>query len=211
VKVITVFDWIMKITWRISFLDHPVDFSDCFLKFPTGLLSTNTLSVNGYEKFAISSNCMRVTKKRCTNWNTVMTANISDRWYAICWVSLSVSVSDQTLITTDVWLCCVCCDVLGLSTQQQRISFSEHVSVINDDEQASAPTTAERDDLSYIDDDRNQYGDLLLVTSLKRWDYPVFELSDVCPDTLLSRVSLADLLHEDKTTANLAIGSIAAN
>ena len=63
--------------------------------------------------------------------------------------------------------------------------------MINDDEQPSAltSTTVEHDDLSYIDDDRNQYGDLLLMTSMKRWDYPVFELCDRCPDTLLSRVS----------------------
>jgi len=66
--------------------------------------------------------------------------------------------------------------------------------VINDREQASAPTTATggHDDLSYIDEDRNQYGDLLQMTSLKRWDYPVFELCDRCPDTLLSRVCLAE-------------------
>jgi len=44
------------------------------------------------------------------------------------------------------------------------------------------------DDLSYVDDDLDQYGDLLTMTSLRRWDYPVFELSDRCPDTLLSRV-----------------------
>jgi len=68
------------------------------------------------------------------------------------------------------------------------------VSVINDDdEDPFAPTSsaAELDDLSYIDDDRNQYGDLLLMTSMKRWDYPVFELCDRCPDTLLSRVRSA--------------------
>jgi len=82
--------------------------------------------------------------------------------------------------------------VSGVSTQQhQRISFSDHVSVINDDDQESSvpPTAAEHDDLSYVDEDRNQYGDLLLITSITRWDYPVFELSDRCPDTLLSRVS----------------------
>jgi len=72
------------------------------------------------------------------------------------------------------------------------------VSVINDDDkESSALTTAEHDDLSYIDEDRNQYGDLLLITSITRWDYPVFELSDRCPDTLLSRVSF----HSNNTTA----------
>ena len=44
------------------------------------------------------------------------------------------------------------------------------------------------DDLSYIDDDRGQYSDLLTLAALRRWDFPVFELSDRCPDTLLSRV-----------------------
>jgi len=81
--------------------------------------------------------------------------------------------------------------LLGLSPQQQQhISFSDHVSVINDSS-VSAPAPP-LDDLSYIDDDRNQYGDLLLMSTLKRWDFPVFELSDVCPDTLLSRVSIGE-------------------
>jgi len=78
--------------------------------------------------------------------------------------------------------------VSGVSAQ--RISFSEHVSVISGHEEPG-PATTQHDDLSYIDDDRNRCGDLLLMTSMKRWDFPVFELSDRCPDTLLSRVSIA--------------------
>jgi len=97
-----------------------------------------------------------------------------------------------------------CCNVSGLSTQ--RISFSEHVSVINDVVEEASPATAsvtaDHDDLSYIDDDWNQYGDLLLVTSIKRWDYPVFELSDRCPDTLLSRVSIDDIKQLITTRRN---------
>ena len=50
------------------------------------------------------------------------------------------------------------------------------------------------DDLSYIDDDRGQYSDLLTLAALRRWDFPVFELSDRCPDTLLSRVRPARLI-----------------
>jgi len=56
------------------------------------------------------------------------------------------------------------------------------------DTQQVSPTSY--DDLSYIDDDQNNYSDLLTMTSLRRWDYPVFDLSDLCPDTLLSRVCL---------------------
>jgi len=85
--------------------------------------------------------------------------------------------------------------------QQQHISFSDHVSVINDERQQDSPLSAPpEDDLSYIDDDRNQYGDLLTMTSFRRWDYPVFELSDVCPDTLLSRVRFVECLRSNNAT-----------
>ena len=102
------------------------------------------------------------------------------------------TLAESTLMALIVALDCASS---GLSSQ--HISFSEHVSVINDleDNPASTSATDEHDDLSYIDEDRNQYGDLLQLTTMKRWDYPVFELCDRCPDTLLSRVSLSLVKH----------------
>ena len=94
--------------------------------------------------------------------------------------------------------CCVR-RVTDTASSSQHISFSEHVSVISNDQQrrsstsAAAAAAASDDDLSYIDDEHSQNDDLLLVTSLKRWDYPVFDLCDRYPDTLLSRVSLRHL------------------